>query len=111
MINPNEDSVNENLSDLADDIRLAVEKVFFSNKMNVDEGIAHHSIEDVLSSFRVLWPENILPRRYFADLENVLLRLSRHDDHEEPVEQSAWNKDKGDLLIQKLSIFPIIIIV
>jgi len=100
MINPNEDSVNENLSDLADDIRLAVEKVFFSNKMNVDEGIAHHSIEDVLSSFRVLWPENILPRRYFADLENVLLRLSRHDDHEEPVEQSAWNKDKGERLIQ-----------
>merc|ERR1712071_623964 len=90
-----------NLSDVSDDVRQAIEKVFSSNKVPLSQGISRHSIDDVLSSFRVLWPENILPRRYFADLEDVLLRLARSQSpNQQPPPTDAWNKDKGEKLIQ-----------
>lgn len=93
---------NVDLSDLSDDIRSALIKVFQSNKANINKGIARRSIDDVLSSFRVLWPENILPRQHFGQLEQILLRLAR-----EPLENESglgdgnqWDKDKGEKLIQ-----------
>lgn len=90
------------LSDLSEDIRNALVKVFQSNKANINLGISKRSIDDVLSSFRVLWPENILPRRHFGELEKILLRLARDPaegqgglaDHEQ------WDKEKGEKLIQ-----------
>lgn len=91
------------LSDLSEDIRNALVKVFQSNKANINLGIAKRSIDDVLSSFRVLWPENILPgKMYFGELEKILLRLARDPaegqsglaDHEQ------WDKEKGEKLIQ-----------
>ena len=89
-----------NLSDVSDDIRLAIEKVFTSNKTPLSQGISRHSVDDVLSSFRTLWPENILPRRYFADLEDILLRLARSQFSHQPPPTDGWNKDKGEKLIQ-----------
>lgn len=90
-----------NLSDVSDDVRQAIEKVFSSNKVPLSQGISRYSIDDVLSSFRVLWPKNILPRRYFADLEDVLLRLARSQSpNQQPPPTDAWNKDKGEKLIQ-----------
>ena len=91
------------LSDLSEDIRNALVKVFQSNKANINLGIAKRSIDDVLSSFRVLWPENILPKwRHFGELEKILLRLAR-----DPVEGQSgladheqWDKEKGEKLIQ-----------
>ena len=92
------------LSDLSEDIRQALIKVFQSNKANINDGIAKQSIDDVLSSFRILWPENILPRHHFGHLEKILLRLAR-----DPVEgqssgllpeNNQWDKEKGEKLIQ-----------
>ncbi len=91
------------LSDLSDDIRNALMKVFQSNKANINHGIARRSIDDVLSSFRVLWPENILPRRHFGQLEQVLLRLARdpaEGQNELPDNNQSWDKEKGEKLIQ-----------
>lgn len=90
------------LSDLAEDVRLAVVKVFNSNKLDPSAGIPRQSIEDVLSSFRSFWPENVLPRSYFGQLEQVLVRLSREptDGHSERSSRSAWDKEKGEKLIQ-----------
>lgn len=90
------------LSDLSEDIRQALVKVFQSNKANINHGIARQSIDDVLSSFRILWPENILPRHHFGHLENILLRLAR-----DPVEgqsglpeNNQLDKEKREKLIQ-----------
>lgn len=91
------------LSDLSDDIRNALMKVFQSNKANINHGIARRSIDDVLSSFRVLWPENILPRRHFGQLEQVLLRLARDPaDGQNDLSDNnqSWDKEKGEKLIQ-----------
>lgn len=88
------------LSDVSDDIRQAIEKVFSSNKVPLTRGISRHSIDDILSSFRVLWPDNILPRRYFADLEDILLRLAGSQSPQQPPPTDAWSKDKGEKLIQ-----------
>lgn len=90
------------LSDLSDDIRIALNKVFQSNKANINNGIARRSIDDVLSSFRVLWPENILPRRHFGQLEQILLRLARDPVEGESglADSNQWDKEKGEKLIQ-----------
>ena len=90
------------LSDLSDDIHIALLKVFQSNKANINHGIARRSIDDVLSSFRVLWPENILPRRHFGQLEQILLRLARDpaDGQSDSPDSNQWDKEKGEKLIQ-----------
>lgn len=86
------------LTGLANDVRTALHKVFNSNKADINVGISRRSIDDVLSSFQVLWPENILPRRYFGQLEQVLQRLATG-----PAQQPSdgeWDKEKGEKLIQ-----------
>lgn len=62
---------------LADDVRSALEKVFASNHADIRQGIPRRLIDDVLSSFQLLWPENVLPRNHFAHLQEVLLALAR----------------------------------
>ena len=90
------------LDDLSEDIRNALVKVFQSNKVNINDGIAKRSIDDVLSSFRVLWPENILPRRHFGELEKILLRLARNtpDGQGDLADSNQWDTEKGEKLIQ-----------
>lgn len=88
------------LTGLANDVRTALHKVFNSNKADINAGISQRSIDDVLSSFRVLWPENILPKRYFGQLELVLQRLATGPTQQQPSEDSEWDKEKGEKLIQ-----------
>lgn len=90
------------LSDLSDDIRNAIVKVFQHNNADIRQGIAQRSIDDVLSSFRILWPENILPRRHFSQLEQILVRLARDPvaDAELPSDGDRWEKEKGEKLVQ-----------
>lgn len=69
--------VHIGVDDLADDIRSTILAAFRSHSADVAAGIAEHSVQEVVSSFRTLWPENVLPRRYFHEMEAVLKRLSR----------------------------------
>lgn len=61
--------------------------------------IAKRPIDDVLSSLRILWPENILPQRHLSQLEQILLRLTRGPDAEAPSDADWWEK-KGEKLVQ-----------
>lgn len=88
------------LTGLANDVRTALHKVFHSNKADINAGISQRSIDDVLSSFRVLWPENILPKRYFGQLELVLQRLATGPTQQQQPSDSEWDKEKGEKLIQ-----------
>ena len=88
------------LTGLANDVRTALHKVFHINKADINAGISQRSIDDVLSSFRVLWPENILPKRYFGQLELVLQRLATGPTQQQQPSDSEWDKEKGEKLIQ-----------
>lgn len=81
--------------------------MFESNKIKLDDGIPRHRIDDVLHSFRWLWPDNILPRRYYDYLSKVLLCLARDDDAAAARDartggdpDDTWNKNKGEKLVQ-----------
>lgn len=91
------------LSGLTEDVRLAVEKVFASNGVSLEKGLSRRSVNEVLSSFRLLWPENILPRRHFAHLEEILLSLARDDPvgEEGEADRNESSADKrGERLTQ-----------
>ena len=77
-------SQNLDLSVLSDDVRSALDKVFASNHADIEQGLSRRWIEEVLASFRLLWPENILPRRHFAQMEEVLLALARQSSDSSP---------------------------
>ena len=95
-----DDQSEMRLADLPDDVRHAVAKVFRINKVDLSAGICSQRIEDVLSSFRTLWPDNVLPRRYFHDLERVLQRLSRPAAARGSPEDDSWNKGKGERIVE-----------
>ncbi len=76
------------LSLLAEDVRRVIEMVFASNGVELRKGVSRHTVDQVLSNFRLLWPENILPDRYFTQLEVALLSLAREDSPAEEVTPS-----------------------
>lgn len=89
------------LSLLAEDVRRVIEMVFASNGVELRKGVSRHTVDQVLSNFRLLWPENILPDRYFTQLEVALLSLARKDSPaEEGTPSPVATAERNERLMQ-----------